>query len=72
MESANSANWGSSALTAGSVEPTLFTLPRYPCDSRNDDRELGRNGVVGRDEGRGRDADLGTLWSISTRKSFGK
>lgn len=30
-----------------------------------EERELGRRGVAGRDEGRGRDVDLGALESIS-------
>lgn len=64
MESASSANWGSRAFIAGSVYPAPCRLLPYPCESRIEDRELGRKGVVGRDGGRGRDADLGALMSI--------
>lgn len=43
---------------AGCVYPALPILLPYPCASRKDERELGRKGVVGRDEGRGREEDL--------------
>ena len=65
MESASSANWGSSELIACCALwpwpwpwPSLVP-PRYPWPSRMEERELGRRGVVGRDSGRGREVDLG-------------
>lgn len=57
MESASSANCGSNALIAGCVYPALLMLFPYPWASRRDERELGRRGVVGRDDGLGRDVD---------------
>jgi hypothetical protein len=44
---------------AGCVYPAVPILFPYPCASRSDERELGRRGVVGRDEGRGREVDRG-------------
>ena len=58
MESASSANCGSSALIAGCEYPALLMLWPYPWASRSEERELGRRGVVGRDEGLGREDDL--------------
>lgn len=64
IESASSANCGSNALIAGSSYPAALRLLPYPCELRMDDLELGRSGVVGREVGRGREADLGALASM--------
>lgn len=42
---------------AGWVYPALLMLWPYPWASRSEERELGRNGVVGREEGGGREED---------------
>ena len=55
IESDSSANAGSRNCNGNSEEPLA---PPTPADSLNDVRDPGRRGVVGRDEGRGRDADL--------------
>jgi len=57
MESASSANCGSRALIAGCTASPLFKLAANTCTSRMEDLELGRSGVVGLDEGRGREVD---------------
>lgn len=44
---------------AGCVYPELPMLFPYPCASRNEERELGRRGVVGLDGGLGREVDRG-------------
>jgi hypothetical protein len=48
IESDNSAKAGSNDSRGASDAPMMLDLP----DSRNDDREEGRKGVVGRDVGR--------------------
>lgn len=48
IESENSAKVGSNDSRGAADAPMMLDLP----DSRNDDRDEGRNGVVGRDVGR--------------------
>lgn len=49
---------------AGCVYPAFPILFPYPWASRNEERELGRRGVVGLDEGLGRDDDRGASMSV--------
>lgn len=56
IESANSAKAGSKTSTAGCARLEALG-PEGPAPSRRDDLEFGRKGVVGRDEGRGRELD---------------
>jgi hypothetical protein len=42
---------------AGCLYPEFPMLPPKPWASRNEERELGRRGVVGLEEGRGREED---------------
>lgn len=49
---------------AGCVYPEFPMLFPYPCASRSEDRELGRRGVVGLDEGLGREDDRGASMSF--------
>jgi hypothetical protein len=60
IESDNSANAGSNASRGVSDAPPTLDLP----DSRKDDREDGRRGVVGRDVGR-RDLEPGRFMPLS-------
>lgn len=49
---------------AGCVYPAFPMLFPYPWASRNEERELGRRGVVGLDEGLGREDDRGASMSV--------
>lgn len=64
MASESSANAGSKALSGNEASPC--TLPR--ADSRNEDRDDGRSGVVGRGV-RGRDVERWRCWLALRRSS---
>ncbi|EEP80576.1 conserved hypothetical protein [Uncinocarpus reesii 1704] len=65
IESENSANCGSSELIAGCSVCVPVGLPPKLC-SRREDLELGRRGVVGREEGSGRDVERWLFGSMAT------
>lgn len=54
---------------AGFIDPAPEELLPCLCESRKDDLELGRSGVVGLEGGRGRDEDRWVLPSIISKSS---